>query len=116
MKDIAERCLELSISLLNYLNKEKTLNQIIVRQLTRSATSIGSNIVEGRSGTRKELIRFYNIALRSGNESKYWIKILIGCNENNKTELNNFYKEIEEITKIIAKSIITLKSNSLANK
>lgn len=45
MKDIAERCLELSISLLNYLNKEKTLNQIIVRQLTRSATSIGSNIV-----------------------------------------------------------------------
>ncbi|MGV3510007.1 MAG: four helix bundle protein [Sphingobacteriaceae bacterium] len=40
----------------------------------KSATSIGANVVEGKSGSsRKDFRNFYTIALKSANETKYWI-------------------------------------------
>ena len=41
-------------------------------QLLRSATSIGANVVEAKSASSKrDFIKFYEIALKSANETKY---------------------------------------------
>jgi four helix bundle protein len=78
----------------------------------RSATSIGANIIEAKSGnSRKNLISFYSIALRSANETKYWLCLVRDTLEVDKTEINNLIKEADEISKIIGKSILTLKQN-----
>ena len=81
----------------------------IFNQVIRSATSIGANIVEGGSGSsRKDWKNFYVIALKSANETKYWlclIKDIVRKDE----EIEKLLKEVNELSKIIAS--IILKAN-----
>jgi four helix bundle protein len=50
---------------------------IIIDQLIRSATSIGANLIEARAASsRLEFKRFYEISLKSANETKYWLCLL----------------------------------------
>jgi four helix bundle protein len=80
-------------------------------QVLRSGTSISANVIEGRSGSSlRDLINFYRIALKSSNETKYWLCLLRDGLELDKIEINQLLKEADEISRIIAKSIITMKN------
>jgi four helix bundle protein len=49
----------------------------IVDQLLRSGTSILGNYVEAQSAaSKKEFVKYFNISLRSTNESKMWLAVL----------------------------------------
>ena len=73
--------------------------------------SIGANVVEAtNSSTRTEFKRYYEIALKSGNETKYWLCILRDGFEVDDEKIKELLKECDEITKILASSIITLKA------
>lgn len=73
--------------------------------------SVGANVVEAtNSSTRTEFKRYYEIALKSGNETKYWLCILRDGFEVKDEEIRDLLKECDEITKILAASIITLKA------
>lgn len=112
--DIKLRCYEFSKSVILFINKTeyKRIHYSIIDQLLRSATSIGANVIEGKSGnSRKNLIAFFSISLRSANETKYWLCLIRDTMEVDKSELNKMIREVNEISKIIAKSIITLKEN-----
>ena len=79
-------------------------------QLVRSATSIGANVVEGKSGSSKrDWKNFYVIALKSANETKYWLCLIRDTFEVSKPKINELIKEADEISKIIAS--IILKAN-----
>jgi four helix bundle protein len=79
----------------------------------RSATSIGANVIEGKSGnSRKNLISYFSIALRSANETKYWLCLIRDTLEVDKMETNQLISEADEISKILGKSILTLKQNT----
>jgi len=82
---------------------------IITDQLIRSATSIGANITEAKSSSsRKDYIKFFQIALKSANETEYWLTLaqeLIS----DKTKIDALMKELDEISKIIGSSLLTLK-------
>jgi four helix bundle protein len=76
-------------------------------QLIRSASSIGANLVEGRSGSsRKDWKNFYVIALKSANETKYWLCLIRDTLETDKLKIQELIKEAEEISNIIAAIII----------
>jgi four helix bundle protein len=46
--------------------------RVIGNQLLRSGTSIGANLIEAKSSSSKrDFIKYYDIALKSANESKY---------------------------------------------
>ena len=46
-------------------------------QLLRSGTSIGANVKEAKaSSSRREMVRFYEIALRSADETEYWYEVI----------------------------------------
>jgi four helix bundle protein len=80
-------------------------------QLVRSATSIGANLVEGASGSsKKDWIKFLVIALKSANETKYWLCLIRDTMQVSSAEVNNLIKEAEEISKIIASIVINSKS------
>jgi len=84
---------------------------VISNQLLRSATSIGANIVEAKSASsRKDFIRFYDIALKSANETAYWLGLLKEALNINGHEVNYLITETEELTKIIASSLLSLKN------
>ena len=89
--------------------KERT-SETIGNQLLRSATSIGANIVEANAASsKKDYINFFNYALKSANETKFWLGLLRDSGKGNKDNANKFMKETREIANILASSILTLK-------
>ncbi len=97
------------IKLVDKLPRDTTC-LIIGKQLIRSATSFGANIVEAQSGSsRRDFINFFNHALKSSNESKFWLNLLKDSEKTSISEIREIVQECEEISKILASSLLTLK-------
>jgi len=110
---IKYRAYQFSIQIIRFISQlpNQKIFWIITDQLMRSATSIGANIVEAQAGSSKrDFRRFYEIALKSANETKYWLGLLRdACNLKNQQELSGLLKEAEEISNILGASVLTLK-------
>lgn len=79
-------------------------------QLIRCSTSIGANLVEGvAGGSKKDFINYYTIALKSANETKYWLQLIKETVRLDDEQLDKFINETNEISNIIAKIIINSK-------
>jgi four helix bundle protein len=110
--DIKHRCYQFSKEIVLFISEVKyeRIYFSIFDQLLRSATSIGANIVEAKSGSSaKDFRNFYTIALKSANETKYWLCLIrdtVVINE--KDKINNLITEADELSKIIASIIINL--------
>lgn len=77
-------------------------------QLLRAGTSIGANLVEGRAGvSQKDWRNFYAIALKSANETKYWLCLIRDAIAIDKQKINELIKEADELSKIIASILIS---------
>ena len=86
------------------------VNEVMGKQLLRSGTSVLANYVEANSASsRKDFINFFTHSLKSANESKVWLSLLKDLDKGDKAEVDWLLKELVEIAKIIASSIITLK-------
>ncbi len=113
--NIILRCYEFSKLIVLFINKNefKRIHYSLIDQLLRSSTSVGANVIEGKSGnSRKNLEYFFSIALRSANESKYWLCLIRDTINLDKNEMTQLIQEADEISKIIGKSILTLKAKS----
>ena len=111
-KDIKYRCYLFSLMVIKFLKAGKwdSLSMIIVKQLMRSASSVGANVIEAKnSSSRIEFKRYYEIALKTCNESKMWTFLLRKGFKKENVELNNILKEADEISRILAASVIKLK-------
>ena len=79
-------------------------------QLLRSATSIGANIHEAKSAhSRKDFIKFYEISLKSTNETIFWLSLIRDTSLADQNKINLFLVDLNTICKILASSIIKLK-------
>ena len=111
--DLKVRTYFFSIKVIKFLATlpDNKIYQIITAQLLRAVTSIGANIIEAKSSSSKrDFIKFYEIALKSANESKYWFGLLRDSLDFDKNTLNDFLEELNEISNMLAASIITLKN------
>ena len=111
-KNFIKRLIYLSIDIIRFAEDLKRNKAFwpIIDQLIRSATSIGANIVEAKSSSSKrDYIRFFEIALKSSNETKYWLILIREAMPKFTKEANNLLKEVDEISKIIGSSVLTLK-------
>lgn len=80
-------------------------------QLLRSATSVGANLVEGTAGvSNKDYVNYRAIALKSANETKYWLCLIKETMLTDKNNIDVLIKEADEISKIITTIIINLKN------
>ena len=112
IKDIKQRTFQFSLDVINFVEKIKKDNTvyIIINQLLRCSTSIGANIIEAKSASsRKDFINYYQIALKSANETKYWLLLLKSTNKVNDKQVDILLNELDEICRIIVKSLLTLK-------
>ena len=99
------------IKLLDTLPKDRTSNANH-SQLIRSGTSVLANFIEGQSSSsKKEFLIFMQYCIKSTNESKVWIALLRDSSRIKKDEAAWYLDELEEISKIFASTIITLKKN-----
>lgn len=82
-------------------------------QLLRSATSIGANIIEAQAASsKKDFINFLNHALKSANETKFWLALARDLDKELIPEINDLLKEVDELAKILGSSISTLKGKN----
>ncbi len=110
--DLRERAYKFSVDIVRFVsenNKERIFNPIF-DQLLRSATSVGANLVEARaSSSRREFVKFYEISLKSANETKYWLRLIKDALTVQEKRVNDLMNEAVELSNIIASCIISLK-------
>ncbi|MFA6184241.1 MAG: four helix bundle protein [Parcubacteria group bacterium] len=89
---------------------------VIADQLLRSATSIGANIIEAQAASSKrDFINFLNHALKSGNETKFWLALAKDLDDKLVPEIEKQLKETDELVRILGSSITTLKGKKTLN-
>jgi four helix bundle protein len=112
--NIRHRCFYFSKSVIGFIRIQKydKLFHSMFDQLLRSATSIGANVVEGSAGsTNKDFVNFHAIALKSANETKYWLCLIRDSLEvKSVTELEKLIQEADQLSKIIATIILNVKA------
>lgn len=112
-QDIRQRCYYFSLEIIRFIDglDIKRVYFSLTDQLLRSSTSIGANIVEAKSASsKKDFINFYQIALKSANETKYWLCLLRDGLGIEIDKIKPLLTESEEISKIIAASLLTMKN------
>ncbi len=110
--DLKIRTYNFSIEIIKFVNSlpNKRAFWSIGDQLLRAATSIGANIVEAKaSSSRREFIKFYEISLKSANETRYWLSLLKDSYNELASECNLLLLESEELCRMLNSSILTLK-------
>jgi len=115
-KDIKEWTLDFSILIikLSAALKKTDIDYDVIGQIRRSGTSVGANIREAKSSvSRKELIKFYAIALKSANETDFWLEIITKGYDYRSELLTEIWEELKQIEKVIASIIIKLKKEKL---
>jgi four helix bundle protein len=106
------RAFNLARSIIKLVNKfpSNRAAWVIADQLIRAATSIGANIIEAQAASsKKDFINFLNHALKSGNETKFWLALSKDLNEKLISDIEKYLKETDELVKILGSSIATLK-------
>ena len=97
------------INLYKYLITNKK-EFVLSKQILRSGTSIGANIEESIGGrSDKEFLFKLEILYKEARETIYWLKLLKETDYISINEFESICVEAEEICKILAKIVITLK-------
>ncbi len=113
--DLIKRCYQFSLDIIAFIDtlpKERSC-WIIADQLLRSGMSIGANLVEARSASSKlEFKKFHEIALKSANETKYWLVLLRDSGKAEKEKVNILLAEVTEIANMLAAGILKLKGKT----
>jgi len=111
-KQLIARAFNLARKIIALVDKfpNKKSAWVIADQLLRAITSIGANIVEAQAASSKrDFINFLNHALKSGNESKFWLALSKDLDKKLIPEIESLLRETDEIVKILGSSIATLK-------
>lgn len=112
IRDLKQRTYKYALGVIQYLEDlpRGYITETLAKQLLRSATSVGANVVEAQSSSsRKDFTNFYTHALKSANESKFWLTLLRDSGKNGSERLPQLLNETNELSRILASSILSLK-------
>lgn len=110
--EFKNRLYNFALKLIEFLDSlpPDNVSKRIRDQLLRSRTSIVGNYIEGQAASSKrDFINYFNISLKSANESKLWLALLRDSKRVKSINAEWFLNELNEISKIFASSILTLK-------
>lgn len=113
--DVKIRAYQFSLEIINFVNElpNKRGFWSVGDQLLRSATSIGANMIEAKaSSSKREFIRYYEISLKSANETKYWLSLLRDSYKDLAQKSAQLLDETTEISNMLGSSILTLKGKN----
>ena len=97
------------IKLYNYLCETRK-EFVLSKQLLRSGTSIGANMVEAACGfSRKDFLAKVYIAFKECAETIYWLELLHETGYLTDYEFNSIYNEAVELSKILSSITKTVK-------
>lgn len=112
VKELKKRLYTFALKLIEFIDNlpQDRVSSRLSDQLLRSGTSVLSNYVEGQSSSsKKEFTNFLTISLKSANESKVWLALLRDSRRTTSHQTAWFLSELDEISKILASSVLTCK-------
>ena len=72
---------------------------------------MSANVFEAKAASsRKDYINFYLHALKSANESKFWINLLVDSKKIDEKTGMEIFQETKEIANILGASVVTMKN------
>ena len=96
------------MSIVNLLPKE----YILTKQLLRSGTSIGANVVEAQQAqSRADFISKLSIALKEAVETNYWLRILKEADYLTEMEFSSICSDCKELEKLLTAIVKTTRPN-----
>ena len=92
------------IKIYKYLLKKNEF--VLSKQILRSGTSIGANIVEANDAiSKKEFRAKMSIALKEARETKYWLDLLVESEFLSQTQVENVGILLNELISILVKVV-----------
>lgn len=114
--DLKSRCFQFSLAILSLAETlpPKRSSSIIAHQVIRSATSIGANLVEAKAASsRLEYKKYYEISLKSANETSYWLELLRDAKLAEEKHITGLINEVNQLANMLAAGVIKLKKKTL---
>ena len=105
--------IDFAVQILNLVKFLKSQHETIVsNQIGRAGTSIGANIHEAQYAHGKaDFIAKQQIALKEGNETSYWLELLLKTNYIDETRYQELDNLCSQIRVMLIKSINTAKGD-----
>lgn len=110
--DLGHRCFYFARDIISFVKevKRERVFESMFTQLVKSATSVGANVIEGKAGSsKKDWIHFLTIALKSSNETKYWLCLIRDTMNVDLKRMRLLIDEADALSRIIASVIINAK-------
>ena len=99
------------VKLCKYLREDKK-EYILSKQLARSGTSIGANIIESQQAqSRADFISKLNIALKEAVETNYWLRLLQATDYLTDYEYSSVISDCRELEKLLTAIIKTTRNS-----
>ncbi len=111
--DLEERTRKYAREVINFANNlsKSIVNQELIRQLIRSAGSVGANYIEANEAlSKKDFVMRIRICRKEAKESSYWANLIGSQNEGLAKKCEPLADEADQLMKIFA--AILLKSNN----
>lgn len=111
-REFNKRLVRFSLKSINFCQEIRKNRNLwsIADQLIHPPTSIGANVIEAKASSSKlDYLRYFQIALKSANETKYWLILVRESEPAFKDKANQLFEEVDEIAKIIGAGILTMK-------
>lgn len=103
------------IKLYKFLSCDKK-EFVLSKQILRSGTSIGANFAEAIYGiSEADFINKLSIAQKEASETIYWLELLHETDFLTQEQFDSIYTDAEELLKLLAASIITMKKKKTHN-
>lgn len=110
--DIKKRSYVYALDMVKFLRQLPSdyISQTLGKQLLRSATSVGANIIEAQaSASKRDFVNFYRHSLKSANESRFWLELIRDSTNEFNEKTKELIEETIELSNILASCIITMK-------
>lgn len=109
------RTFQFALNTLKIIDKLKrsAANDIMGKQVMRSATSVGANYRSAcKAKSTADFINKLKIVEEESDESVYWLELIKEFNGLQNEEFDTLLNESKELDRIFSKSAITAKNNS----
>ena len=104
--DLDERTAGFGEGILQFAKKiqRSPINDPMISQLVRAATSIGANYCEAEDAvSRKDFRNKIGICRKESKETKHWLRMIGSSNDDLKAEARVLWREAKELNLIFAK-------------
>jgi len=104
-RNLEERTLEFAKKVV-YLCKslpKNTINFELIKQIVRSACSVGANYREANEAVgKKDFTHRLRISRKEAKETTYWLELIIEANPEFKQEIQSLIEETQELRNILS--------------